>query len=142
MTNYRDRNTGRGTWAAGANRRWRRHSAACSAWRPTVSDLPQPTTVGEKQESRMTDEELHRIGQENAVGETASMADLTRSLTMPENRTIVWFSCGVTSAVAAKLALATWPNALIVRIRIASEHTDSDRFSDDVARWLGRDVVP
>jgi hypothetical protein len=61
---------------------------------------------------------------------------------VPCGRTIIWFSCGVTSAVAAKLALAEWPDAEVVRIRIASEHSDGDRFSADVARWLGRDVIP
>jgi 3'-phosphoadenosine 5'-phosphosulfate sulfotransferase (PAPS reductase)/FAD synthetase len=55
-------------------------------------------------------------------------------------RTIVWFSCGVTSAVAAKLALAEHPDAQIVRIRISSEHEDSDRFAVDVAKWLNRAI--
>jgi hypothetical protein len=57
-------------------------------------------------------------------------------------RTIVWFSCGVTSAVAAKLAIAEWPDSQVVRIRITSEHPDGDRFTDDVSRWLGRDIAP
>jgi hypothetical protein len=53
---------------------------------------------------------------------------------------LVWFSCGVTSAVAAKLALAEYPAAQVLRIRIGSEHKDADRFSGDVAAWLGRKI--
>lgn len=56
-------------------------------------------------------------------------------------RVIAWFSCGATSAVAAKLALGDYPDANDVRIRIASEHEDADRFACDVGRWLGREIV-
>lgn len=57
------------------------------------------------------------------------------------NRVLIWFSCGVTSAVAAKLALVDYPQAQVVRIVIKSEHEDSDRFAADVARWLKRPIV-
>jgi hypothetical protein len=56
-------------------------------------------------------------------------------------RVLIWFSCGATSAVAAKLSLVEHPAAKVVRIRIGSEHKDSDRFAEDVSRWLGREVV-
>lgn len=56
-------------------------------------------------------------------------------------RTVIWFSAGATSAVAARLALTEYPDAEIVRIRIDSEHPDSDRFSDDVEKWLGKPII-
>jgi len=57
------------------------------------------------------------------------------------SRTVIWFSCGVTSAVAAKLALIEYPDAIVARIRITSEHPDSDRFSDDIQDWLGSKIT-
>jgi len=51
-------------------------------------------------------------------------------------RTVVWFSCGAPSAVAAKLTLSRGP-AVIARIVIPSEHEDNERFSADVERWIG-----
>jgi hypothetical protein len=60
-------------------------------------------------------------------------------------RTIVcWFSCGVTSAVATKLALAqhaAWDDVLIARMRIANEHEDNDRFAADCEAWFGRPII-
>jgi hypothetical protein len=58
----------------------------------------------------------------------------------PVGRVLVWFSCGATSAVAAKLALAEWPTARVIRIRIGSEHPDADRFANDVGKWLRRPI--
>lgn len=57
------------------------------------------------------------------------------------SRVVVWFSCGVTSAVAAKLALVQYPTAEVVRIRIGTEHKDADRFAEDVGRWLGKQIT-
>jgi hypothetical protein len=56
-------------------------------------------------------------------------------------QTVVWFSCGVTSAVAAKLALAEWPDAEVCRYVIESEHPDNDRFAADVSSWLGKSIT-
>ena len=56
-------------------------------------------------------------------------------------RVLCWFSCGVTSLVAAKLTLAEHPGAQIVRIRIGTEHKDADRYADDAAKWLGRPLT-
>ena len=49
---------------------------------------------------------------------------------------VVWFSCGVSSAVAAFLR----PDADLVRIRIDDEHEDNDRFADEVSSFLGRPI--
>jgi hypothetical protein len=52
---------------------------------------------------------------------------------------VVWFSCGVASAVAAKVTLEKYPHETvrIVNIPVAEEDEDNLRFKDDVARWLG-----
>lgn len=57
------------------------------------------------------------------------------------SRVVAWFSCGVTSLVAAKLTIAEYPEAQVVRIRIGSEHKDADRYAADSAEWLGREIV-
>jgi 3'-phosphoadenosine 5'-phosphosulfate sulfotransferase (PAPS reductase)/FAD synthetase len=57
------------------------------------------------------------------------------------NSTVVWFSAGAASAVAAKLVLARDPAAYIVRCVIDTEHPDNWRFADDVAEWLGVEIV-
>jgi hypothetical protein len=56
-------------------------------------------------------------------------------------RTVVWFSCGVSSAVAAKLVCEEVPDALVINHDLfASEHPDNRRFFDDVQRWIGRAI--
>lgn len=57
-----------------------------------------------------------------------------------EPRTIAWFSCGVTSAVACKLAIADHPHCEVVRIALGGEHPDNDRFHADCERWFGREI--
>lgn len=54
----------------------------------------------------------------------------------------VWFSCGAASAVAARLTLERYPNA-VVRILnnpVAEEHLDNRRFLEDVSQWLGHPI--
>lgn len=59
------------------------------------------------------------------------------------NRVVVWFSCGATSAVAAKLAIELRPHAdfHVVYIDTGSEHEDNVRFLLDVQRWIGLPIV-
>lgn len=58
------------------------------------------------------------------------------------NSVIAWFSCGVTSAVAAKLTIQKYGERVeLVYIDTSSEHPDNKRFLSDVALWLGRDIV-
>lgn len=56
-------------------------------------------------------------------------------------RVLVWFSCGVTSAVAGKLALAEFPDAEVLYCDTGGEHPDNVRFMRDVARWYKRDIT-
>ena len=53
-------------------------------------------------------------------------------------RTVVWFSCGAASAVAAMLTLRHTPEAELVYADTGSEHEDNKRFLADVERWLGK----
>ena len=55
-------------------------------------------------------------------------------------RVVCWFSCGVTSAVATKLCLAKYPNAVIAYCDTGSEHPDNERFIKDCERWFGKDI--
>lgn len=57
------------------------------------------------------------------------------------NRTLAWFSCGVTSAVAAKLTVDKYPGAAIAYCDTGSEHEDNVRFMADFAKWVGRPVT-
>jgi hypothetical protein len=58
-------------------------------------------------------------------------------------RIVVWFSCGVASAVAAKLAIEKYStDALIVYCDTsADEHSDNKRFLTDVSKWLGTPIT-
>ena len=63
---------------------------------------------------------------------------------MIENKRIVcWFSCGVASAVATKLAIAQYSreNIVIARCIVREEHPDNERFADDCAKWFGMPIT-
>lgn len=58
-------------------------------------------------------------------------------------RILVWFSCGATSAVAAKLAIKKYGRSHpvdIVYTDTGSEHPDNERFLKDCEEWFGRPV--
>jgi hypothetical protein len=52
---------------------------------------------------------------------------------------IGWFSCGVTSAVACRLAVEMYgkENVRLFYMVIDSAHEDNDRFISDCERWIG-----
>ena len=56
-------------------------------------------------------------------------------------RTLIWFSMGAASAVAARLALRDQPDAILVRCETGNEDTDNHRFEADIVRWLNRSVT-
>jgi hypothetical protein len=56
------------------------------------------------------------------------------------SRTVVWFSCGAASAVAAKLTLKDTPDAVIAYCETGAEHPDNERFMQDCQRWFGKAV--
>lgn len=53
---------------------------------------------------------------------------------------IAWFSCGVTSAVATKLALDLYNDIEIYYIGIKSAHSDNARFTKECEAWFGQEV--
>ena len=59
-------------------------------------------------------------------------------------RTIVWFSCGAASAVAAKIAVEVCSSFSDVQIVYCDtskdEHEDNARFMVDVEKWIGRKI--
>jgi len=57
------------------------------------------------------------------------------------HRTVVWFSAGAPSAVAAKLTLDENPDAIIARCLVVNEHQDNDRFAAHVEQWLKVNIV-
>lgn len=54
---------------------------------------------------------------------------------------LAWFSAGAASAVATKLALATYGDVTIYRTDPGSEHPDNDRFAADCAAWFGQEIL-
>ena len=56
-------------------------------------------------------------------------------------RHIVWFSCGVPSAVMAHIINREHPKSIVARCRLGGEHPDNDRFMRDVEVWLGKGVT-
>lgn len=55
---------------------------------------------------------------------------------------ILWFSCGITSAVACKIALEEYGkgNCHIAYIKINSAHSDNDRFIKECEEWYGKPI--
>lgn len=57
-------------------------------------------------------------------------------------RTVVWFSCGAASAVAAKLAVEKYDNCVVAYCdTLAYEHPDNGRFLRDVETWIGHPIL-
>jgi len=59
------------------------------------------------------------------------------------DRLLCWFSCGATSAVAIKLAVAEFKNRLPITIAYCdtgSEHEDNKRFISDCEKWYGQKI--
>jgi hypothetical protein len=56
-------------------------------------------------------------------------------------RTIIWWSTGAASAVAASLVIRSHPEAIIARCETDNEDPDNYRFEAEVMRFLGRSVT-
>lgn len=56
-------------------------------------------------------------------------------------RTVVWFSCGVTSAVAAKIAVQNRSNVVVAYCDVGGEHPDNARFLKDIEVWLNHEIL-
>lgn len=53
---------------------------------------------------------------------------------------ICWFSCGVTSAIATKLAVQEYDDIRIIYIDIDSAHEDNSRFLKECEEWIGKKI--
>ncbi len=55
---------------------------------------------------------------------------------------IAWFSCGITSAVACKMAVEKYgqKNVRLFYIGIKSAHPDNDRFIHECEKWIGVNI--
>lgn len=61
---------------------------------------------------------------------------------MDTPRVICWWSAGSASAVATKLALAKYPDALVVYCDLsATEHPDNERFLKECEAWYGKNIT-
>jgi hypothetical protein len=57
-------------------------------------------------------------------------------------RIVVWFSCGAASAVAGKLAIEKYGNAVTIACCvIPNEHHDNERFLIDCEKWYGVKIL-
>lgn len=57
------------------------------------------------------------------------------------SRTVIWFSCGAASAVAARITLSENPDAVVAYCETGSEHPDNERFMADCERWFNAPVL-
>lgn len=57
------------------------------------------------------------------------------------SRTIAWFSCGATSAIATKIAVDEDPHTVIAYCDTGGEHPDNARFLLDCERWYGKLIL-
>ena len=53
---------------------------------------------------------------------------------------IAWWSGGITSAVACRLALEKYENVRLIYIHIDSHHPDTLRFKKDCEKWYGKEI--
>jgi len=56
-------------------------------------------------------------------------------------KTVAWFSCGATSAIACKLAIEKDPLTVVAYCDTGSEHPDNSRFLLDCEKWYGKHIV-
>jgi len=54
---------------------------------------------------------------------------------------VSWFSAGISSALATKIALNKYPDMTIVYIDIDEHHPDNKRFITECSKWLDREIV-
>lgn len=58
------------------------------------------------------------------------------------SRIVSWFSCGIASAVATKLALTSGRGPVIIyNIELKEEHPDNARFLKDCEEWFGQEII-
>jgi hypothetical protein len=69
---------------------------------------------------------------------TAHATGISPAAALP--RTVVWVSAGAASAVAAKITLREFPDAVLAYCHTGAEHEDNERFLCDLVRWFNRPI--
>jgi len=64
----------------------------------------------------------------------------TRGKKLKTELIISWFSAGVSSAIATKLALKKYPKIKIIYIHVDDQHSDTMRFIKDCEKWFGQKI--
>lgn len=59
---------------------------------------------------------------------------------MHDNFVLGWFSCGITSAVACKLAIEKYKRVELYYIKINTAHPDNERFIKECEKWYGQKI--
>lgn len=62
-------------------------------------------------------------------------------MTNEQGRVIAWFGAGAASAVACRLTLREFPDAVIAYCETNAEHPDNERFMSDCVRWFNAPVL-
>lgn len=57
------------------------------------------------------------------------------------SRIVSYFSGGIPSAVATKLAIASGKPVTVYNFEVAEEHPDNKRFLRDCAEWFGQEII-
>jgi hypothetical protein len=57
------------------------------------------------------------------------------------SRIVCQFSCGAASAVATKLAIATYGSVEIINAFLVEEHADNRRFAAECEQWFGQPIT-
>lgn len=71
-----------------------------------------------------------------------SAIEYLRQNPIKSNRVLIWYSCGAASACAAKIALRYNPDCLVLYCDTSRyEHEDNARFTADVERWIGKEII-
>lgn len=55
-------------------------------------------------------------------------------------KVISWFSAGISSALATKIALETYPDLEIIYQHINEQHADTMRFIKDCEKWFNKEI--
>lgn len=67
---------------------------------------------------------------------------MTHQSLFTENRVVSRFSCGAASAVATKIAIERYGDAVeVINAYVSKEHEDNRRFLADCERWFGRPIT-
>lgn len=69
-----------------------------------------------------------------------SGTDRAATSSPPSGRIVSWFSCGIPSAVATKLAIASGADVTIYNCELKEEHPDNKRFLRECEAWFGQPV--